>query len=49
MSDLTAGTDTSRPRVLFLLTDGRMDVSESPAYGDPRTARPKAHGSWRWR
>ncbi|WP_189716828.1 CHAT domain-containing protein [Streptomyces phaeofaciens] len=35
VSDLTAGTDTSRPRVLFLLTDGRMDVSESPAYGDP--------------
>ncbi|MFD9907765.1 VWA domain-containing protein [Streptomyces sp. NPDC059063] len=33
--DLTAGTDTSEPRVLFLLTDGKMDVADSPKYGDP--------------
>ncbi|MER6035272.1 VWA domain-containing protein [Streptomyces sp. NPDC001835] len=33
--DLTDGTDPSQPRVLFLLTDGYMDVSDSPKYGDP--------------
>ncbi|GAA2453473.1 hypothetical protein GCM10010421_52970 [Streptomyces glaucus] len=33
--DLTTGTDPSEPRVLFLLTDGRMDVTGSPQYGDP--------------
>ncbi|MEU5086295.1 vWA domain-containing protein [Streptomyces sp. NPDC021356] len=38
--DLTDGTDPSQPRVLFLLTDGKLDVTGSPAYGDPahRTA-----------
>ncbi|MEU1423009.1 VWA domain-containing protein [Kitasatospora sp. NPDC005751] len=29
------GTDPAVPRVLFVLTDGRLDVSDSPAYGDP--------------
>ena len=33
--DLTDGTDPSRPRVLFLLTDGYMDVTDSPNYGPP--------------
>ncbi|QKW51368.1 vWA domain-containing protein [Streptomyces buecherae] len=33
--DLTRGTDPTEPRVLFLLTDGKMDVSGSPQYGDP--------------
>ncbi|MFJ9031487.1 VWA domain-containing protein [Streptomyces sp. NPDC102274] len=33
--DLSTGTDPSVPRVLFLLTDGKMDVSGSPKYGDP--------------
>ncbi|MBP2048008.1 hypothetical protein J2Z21_000932 [Streptomyces griseochromogenes] len=33
--DLTDGTDPSQPRVLFLLTDGYMDVSDSPKYGSP--------------
>jgi hypothetical protein len=33
--DLTDGTDASEPRVLFLLTDGKMDVADSPKYGDP--------------
>ncbi|MCS0635316.1 VWA domain-containing protein [Streptomyces sp. LP05-1] len=33
--DLTAGTDATAPRVLFLLTDGKMDVSGSDKYGDP--------------
>lgn len=33
--DLTDGTDPSQPRVLFLLTDGYMDVGDSPKYGDP--------------
>lgn len=33
--ELTTGTDPSVPRVLFLLTDGVMDVSGSPKYGDP--------------
>ncbi|MFE4053767.1 VWA domain-containing protein [Streptomyces sp. YIM B13518] len=33
--DLTRGTDPSEPRVLFLLTDGKMDVADSPKYGDP--------------
>ncbi|ANH94134.1 hypothetical protein A8713_25585 [Streptomyces sp. SAT1] len=38
--DLTDGTDPAQPRVLFLLTDGKLDVTGSPAYGDPahRTA-----------
>ncbi|MFI7408108.1 VWA domain-containing protein [Streptomyces sp. NPDC049627] len=33
--DLTDGSDASVPRVLFLLTDGKMDVEDSPKYGDP--------------
>ncbi|MEU8519400.1 VWA domain-containing protein [Streptomyces sp. NPDC048577] len=33
--ELSTGTDPSVPRVLFLLTDGEMDVSGSPQYGDP--------------
>lgn len=33
--ELSTGTDPSVPRVLFLLTDGVMDVSGSPKYGDP--------------
>ncbi|GFH36546.1 VWA domain-containing protein [Streptomyces pacificus] len=33
--ELSNGTDPSVPRVLFLLTDGRMDVTGSPQYGDP--------------
>ncbi|WP_312866720.1 VWA domain-containing protein [Streptomyces zagrosensis] len=33
--DLSSGTDPSQPRVLFLLTDGEMDVTGSPQYGDP--------------
>ncbi|MFD0429697.1 vWA domain-containing protein [Streptomyces zhihengii] len=32
--ELTTGTDPSVPRVLFLLTDGVMDVSGSAKYGD---------------
>lgn len=32
--DLTDGTDASEPRVLFLLTDGKMDVADSAKYGD---------------
>ncbi|MBL1091122.1 MULTISPECIES: VWA domain-containing protein [Streptomyces] len=33
--ELSSGTDPSVPRVLFLLTDGQMDVTGSPQYGDP--------------
>ncbi|MFE7127964.1 VWA domain-containing protein [Streptomyces sp. NPDC057617] len=33
--ELSTGTDPSEPRVLFLLTDGEMDVTGSPQYGDP--------------
>lgn len=33
--ELSTGTDASVPRVLFLLTDGEMDVTGSPKYGDP--------------
>ncbi|MGQ4420766.1 VWA domain-containing protein, partial [Streptomyces sp. SAS_269] len=33
VDDLTTGSDASVPRVLFLLTDGKMDVGDSPAYG----------------
>ncbi|MGC9535357.1 VWA domain-containing protein [Streptomyces sp. UG1] len=40
--DLTDGSDPSEPRVLFLLTDGKMDVEDSPKYGDP--AHRKAEG-----
>ncbi|MEU6227212.1 VWA domain-containing protein [Streptomyces sp. NPDC047042] len=35
--DLTTGLDSGepvRPRVLFLLTDGKMEVEDSPKYGD---------------
>ncbi|WP_053740200.1 hypothetical protein [Streptomyces sp. NRRL WC-3618] len=32
--DLTEGTDPSQPRVLFLLTDGKLDVKDSKNYGD---------------
>ncbi|WP_244190512.1 CHAT domain-containing protein [Streptomyces caeruleatus] len=35
VNDLSFATDDSQPRVLFLLTDGRMDVADSPQYGDP--------------
>ncbi|MET8711085.1 VWA domain-containing protein [Streptomyces californicus] len=31
--ELTSGTDPAVPRVLFLLTDGFMDVTGSPQYG----------------
>lgn len=31
--DLSTDTDASVPRVLFLLTDGRMDVTDSEKYG----------------
>lgn len=34
--ELATDTDPSVPRVLFLLTDGEMDVTGSPKYGDPR-------------
>ncbi|MFI1355215.1 VWA domain-containing protein [Streptomyces sp. NPDC020898] len=33
--ELTTGTDPLEPRVLFLLTDGKMEVEDSPKYGDP--------------
>lgn len=32
--ELTDGTDPLEPRVLFLLTDGKLDVKDSPSYGD---------------
>ncbi|MFD8750216.1 VWA domain-containing protein [Kitasatospora sp. NPDC059577] len=35
ISRLTSGTDPAVPRVLFVLTDGKLDVKDSPAYGDP--------------
>ncbi|MFI6845149.1 VWA domain-containing protein [Kitasatospora sp. NBC_00085] len=35
VSRLSTGTDPATPRVLFVLTDGKLDVSDSPAYGDP--------------
>lgn len=34
VDDLTDGSDASVPRVLFLLTDGKMDVEDSFKYGD---------------
>ncbi|MDC0772391.1 VWA domain-containing protein [Streptomyces sp. HD] len=34
VNDLTDGTDSSVPRVLFLLTDGKMDVEDSFKYGE---------------
>ncbi|MFF3378488.1 VWA domain-containing protein [Streptomyces sp. NPDC002680] len=40
--ELTDGTDPLEPRVLFLLTDGIMEVEDSPKYGDP--AHRKAEG-----
>ncbi|MGW3645948.1 VWA domain-containing protein [Streptomyces sp. NPDC000878] len=40
--ELTNGTDPLEPRVLFLLTDGIMEVEDSPKYGDP--AHRKAEG-----
>lgn len=36
VSRLTTTTDPAVPRVLFILTDGKLDVTDSPAYGgDP--------------
>jgi hypothetical protein len=32
---LTAGSAASTPKIIFLLTDGKLDVSDSPAYGEP--------------
>ncbi|MFJ9415246.1 VWA domain-containing protein [Streptomyces sp. NPDC101227] len=40
--ELSTNTDPSVPRVLFLLTDGEMDVTGSPKYGD--AAHRKAEG-----
>lgn len=40
--ELTTGTDPSAPRVLFLLTDGIMEVEDSPKYGEP--SKRKAEG-----
>ncbi|MEU5304200.1 VWA domain-containing protein [Streptomyces noursei] len=37
--ELGAGSGPSVPRVLFLLTDGKLDVSDSPQYGDPAHRR----------
>ncbi|GAA1934049.1 vWA domain-containing protein [Kitasatospora viridis] len=34
VSLLTTNTDPTTPRVLFLLTDGKLDVPNSPQYGD---------------
>ncbi|MEV0244047.1 vWA domain-containing protein [Streptomyces sp. NPDC050674] len=31
--------DGSRPRILFLLTDGKLDVSDSPSYGTDEESR----------
>lgn len=36
------GTDAGgddRPAIIFLLTDGKLDVSDSPSYGDPPESR----------
>ncbi|MFE0462038.1 VWA domain-containing protein [Kitasatospora sp. NPDC058965] len=32
---LVTGTDPATPRVVFLLTDGKLDVPDSPQWGDP--------------
>ncbi|GAA0356277.1 hypothetical protein GCM10010319_36900 [Streptomyces blastmyceticus] len=37
--ELGTGSDPSVPRVLFLLTDGMLDVTDSPQYGDPAHRR----------
>ncbi|MFC1402449.1 MULTISPECIES: vWA domain-containing protein [Streptacidiphilus] len=42
ISYLTQGTDPSTPRVLFVLTDGKLDVSTSPEYGDTAAHRQAA-------
>ncbi|MEU3573253.1 vWA domain-containing protein [Kitasatospora sp. NPDC036755] len=42
VSRLSTGTDPATPRVLFLLTDGKLDVGDSPAYGDDRDHRATA-------
>ncbi|WP_322754899.1 vWA domain-containing protein [Frankia sp. Cas3] len=36
---LTAPDDLNRPKMIFLLTDGRLDVSGSPQYGPDVTTR----------
>ncbi|MXM65538.1 VWA domain-containing protein [Streptomyces sp. HUCO-GS316] len=36
---LLADSDDSTPKIIFLLTDGRLDVSDSPAYGDDPASR----------
>ncbi|WAZ25046.1 VWA domain-containing protein [Streptomyces cinnabarinus] len=36
---LLSGSEDSTPKIVFLLTDGQLDVSDSPAYGDDPDAR----------
>lgn len=36
---LLSGGDDSIPKIVFLLTDGQLDVSDSPAYGDDPGSR----------
>ncbi|MFF8386011.1 VWA domain-containing protein [Streptomyces kanasensis] len=43
---LTERGDAATPRVVFLLTDGRLDVADSPEYGKDRTSR-QANGAKR--
>ncbi|MBQ0983595.1 VWA domain-containing protein [Streptomyces sp. F63] len=42
---LTEDGEPATPKVVFLLTDGRLDVSDSPAYGDdPKSRTEEAEG-----
>lgn len=43
---LSEGTDTAVPKVVFLLTDGKLDVSDSPEYGTDAASR-QANGAKR--
>lgn len=36
---LLSDSEESTPKIVFLLTDGRLDVSDSPAYGDDPASR----------
>lgn len=43
---LSEGADSAVPKVVFLLTDGKLDVSDSPEYGTDAASR-QANGAKR--
>jgi hypothetical protein len=44
LSDVRMPAPASLPKIVYLLTDGKLDVSKSPAYGDNSADRNRAAG-----